>query len=271
MAEIVLTISSLGGKLCTIEAARSWSLCDVKLAVEAATGIPHDEQRLLLGNAERLDAEILGELALALPDSDEGADLVLVRTRFEVREAEHQQALDFMIAALEKESPEVQTSLDACQFWRSKEKGGVCAYVNQIEASDGLYEAARCFLAWEGDAPASHCLYRVGTLRREPGMARAFMGAVFTAKDQRRHGLATTVITTAMSAAFLDPRIASVDVLVDARSEPQKCLFSGLGFVPTKVKKVNGGIVLTAWRKDRSPSAASGKGADDAGDPEAEA
>jgi len=67
---VELSIMSLGGRLCTIAADRSWTLLEVKSAIENETRIPWDEQKLLNGEQELHDGD-------ALPVSADGNTAVL--------------------------------------------------------------------------------------------------------------------------------------------------------------------------------------------------
>lgn len=70
-------VRSPGGTSSSICAEPSWTMLDVKRAVQAATGIPHSEQRLVLGTAELSDSSTV---ALAIPPhAPSGADLTVLR------------------------------------------------------------------------------------------------------------------------------------------------------------------------------------------------
>eukprot|EP00747_Dinoflagellata_sp_TGD_P200138 gnl/TRDRNA2_/TRDRNA2_73515_c1_seq1.p1 gnl/TRDRNA2_/TRDRNA2_73515_c1~~gnl/TRDRNA2_/TRDRNA2_73515_c1_seq1.p1 ORF type:complete len:377 (+),score=58.82 gnl/TRDRNA2_/TRDRNA2_73515_c1_seq1:30-1160(+) len=79
---LMLTVSGLTGELCRLEASPSWSVRDVKKALEMRLEIPARQQRLLLDSVELLDDEILeGKSPCAEP-----ADLVLIRRSLAVAE-----------------------------------------------------------------------------------------------------------------------------------------------------------------------------------------
>jgi len=71
---IQVRVSCIGGTVCTVSACRSWTLRDVKIVVQAATGISLHEQRLLSGTFEPRDEDPLSRLP-----SGDFADVTLVR------------------------------------------------------------------------------------------------------------------------------------------------------------------------------------------------
>jgi len=56
---VQLSIGGLSGVICNIAAERNWTILEAKSAIEAATGISWNEQRLFSGTVEVQDADIL--------------------------------------------------------------------------------------------------------------------------------------------------------------------------------------------------------------------
>lgn len=189
--------------------------------------------------------------------SFEGQNLALPAGSIKVREVEHQEALDFMLPALESDDidPADLLRVDASRFWRSDFRDGVNAYSSTLELPDGKFGPARCFLADDGEEPAAHCCFRIGNTKKEPDIVRAFFGQVLTSESKRRRGCGGAVLKAAVEAALQDPVVHSVDALVDVKSDAARRLFEAAGLQPTRGRKVVQGLCLTVWRKERTDRA----------------
>ena len=82
MADIDLTISSLGGTFCALKASRSWNVRNVKEQVSEPAGLPTDEVRLLGGDQEPAESTLLE--ALFAEDAAVAALMLVRRTSVEV-------------------------------------------------------------------------------------------------------------------------------------------------------------------------------------------
>jgi len=77
-----VAISGPSGLLCTLHACKSWSLRELKHAIQDDQGISYRQQRLIYGLRELSDADLLGELCADEPP-DVPLDLTLVRRSLE--------------------------------------------------------------------------------------------------------------------------------------------------------------------------------------------
>eukprot|EP00406_Dinophysis_acuminata_P071436 CAMPEP_0179260844 /NCGR_PEP_ID=MMETSP0797-20121207/26549_1 /TAXON_ID=47934 /ORGANISM="Dinophysis acuminata, Strain DAEP01" /LENGTH=91 /DNA_ID=CAMNT_0020968937 /DNA_START=33 /DNA_END=304 /DNA_ORIENTATION=+ len=70
-----LHVNAVSGQLCTIAAERTWSAQEVKTAIQASTGIPVSQQRILVGSTELND----GMLVDSLQPAGTSLDVTLLR------------------------------------------------------------------------------------------------------------------------------------------------------------------------------------------------
>eukprot|EP00746_Dinoflagellata_sp_MGD_P003533 gnl/MRDRNA2_/MRDRNA2_106855_c0_seq1.p1 gnl/MRDRNA2_/MRDRNA2_106855_c0~~gnl/MRDRNA2_/MRDRNA2_106855_c0_seq1.p1 ORF type:complete len:385 (+),score=71.31 gnl/MRDRNA2_/MRDRNA2_106855_c0_seq1:80-1234(+) len=73
-----LRVCNIGGPLCTIGADSHWKVCDVYEAVEAATEIPRDEQRLFFFGEELHGSDALSTILIQCTDS-QVVEIILIR------------------------------------------------------------------------------------------------------------------------------------------------------------------------------------------------
>mmetsp|Transcript_78878 Transcript_78878/g.163954 ORF Transcript_78878/g.163954 Transcript_78878/m.163954 type:complete len:202 (+) Transcript_78878:32-637(+) len=190
-------------------------------------------------------------------------------TSISVAEAEHEEALDFMLPNLETDStdPMDRRRLDAARFWRTKDRDGVYAYSSTLTTTDGKYGPARCFLARDGDKPVAHCCFRIGVMNKEASISRAYFGVLWTLEEHRRQGFGKATLAAAVDAVWQDEHVLSADILVDVKQEAVVKICQALGFTQTKAKKVNDGLVMVCWRKERPAPPTSPAEADKAAAP----
>jgi len=77
----VRVIDISGGSSCVVTADRSWTFSHVKGAVESALGIPHNEQKLVVGEMQPNDTDSVMAVAVIKGTADQPLEVVVIGSR----------------------------------------------------------------------------------------------------------------------------------------------------------------------------------------------
>ena len=157
-------------------------------------------------------------------------------------------AASWLFQVLQEEDDKTLDNLDGKGFGRPVTQQGIEDWLGPVETPNGKYCSAISFLTYQDNQTGVHCGIKTGVVHQyKDGIKVGYLVTVYSATNFQKQGLATAAVKAATSHAFSKLQVKEVAFLLADRNTAAQAFYKRIGFGPTAINFLRGGIPMTLW------------------------